>query len=613
MKKKHISITCFLLASLWSMAFGSSEKEKPNIILILTDDQGFDDYGFVQQAMETPNIDKIATEGIRFDRFYTAPACAPTRSALMTGRNYMRTGTSAVGFGAEAPHRDEYLLGQGMQAAGYSTAMVGKWNLGLSDGDLPSRRGFDEAWPIVRQDVRSYGRYEHTNAPFFHNGLYQGREKGWQVERVTDKALGFIEGHHQKPFFLYLAYSQPHEPWLCPKALQNKYIERGVGPEYAMFLGMMEQLDQQVGRILTSLQQNKLSDDTIVVFLGDNGPTPTTRILKINEDGSSSLTKDYYTMTQSEWRLRNPSGLRDKKASGWENAIRNRLSFYCPARYEPKVIDDMAIVTDVYPTLVALAGGKRRPDLPKLDGESLIPLMDGLPSTKPRVYFTAESGKPEQKEDGNGWRVRFSDESWPMDRRSSSLTLGHWSLVNDEGNWGLFDLSQDPAQKKNLKDQRPERFAHMQSLYHKEKTAIWNDPHAFSEPVQVIGYDTPQDAYLEMEGICRMKGKNHVTWANTFFHEIGAIQEMKIKALKESSYRVTLRALNVPAATRVALYVGDQWLEADLTEGSKYHKIGTLDLATGDHTLGVKVMASRDAKALKKMAMFSLHLKELKN
>ena len=263
----------------------ASSEAKPNIILIMTDDQGFDDYGFRQAPMKTPNMDKMATHGVRFDRFYTAPACAPTRSALMTGRNYLKTGTSAVGFGAEGPHQDEYLLSEAMQDAGYKTGMVGKWNLGLSDAELPSRRGFDQAWPIVQKEVRSYGRYTHFNAPFFHNGLYAGVENGWQVERVTDKAINFVKTNKKKPFFLYLAYAQPHEPWLCPQDYQQKYIALGFGQEYAMFMGMMEQLDDQIGRILDSLQANNIAEKTIVLFLGDNGPTPTTRILEQLPDG----------------------------------------------------------------------------------------------------------------------------------------------------------------------------------------------------------------------------------------------------------------------------------------------------------------------------------------
>ena len=119
-------------------------------------------------------------DGVQFTRFYTAAACAPTRSALMTGRNFMRTGTSAVGFGAESPHINEYFLSEAMKDAGYVTGMVvnESWS---SDAELPSRRGFDNAWPVIRDDVRSYGRYEHYNPSFFYNGNYSKRK--WMASR----------------------------------------------------------------------------------------------------------------------------------------------------------------------------------------------------------------------------------------------------------------------------------------------------------------------------------------------------------------------------------------------------------------------------------------------
>ena len=183
----------------------------------------------------------------------------------------------------------------------------------MSDAELPSRRGFDQAWPIVQKEVRSYGRYTHFNAPFFHNGLYAGVENGWQVERVTDKAINFVKTNKEKPFFLYLAYAQPHEPWLCPQDYQQKYIALGFGQEYSMFMGMMEQLDDQIGRILDSLQANNIAEKTIVLFLGDNGPTPTTRILEQQSDGWFRQTGKYYSLNKDEWARRNPSGFRGIK------------------------------------------------------------------------------------------------------------------------------------------------------------------------------------------------------------------------------------------------------------------------------------------------------------
>ena len=178
------------------------KADKPNIILILTDDQGFDDYGFCQDALETPVMDRLMKDGIQFTRFYTAAACAPTRASLMTGRNFMRTGTSAVGFGAEAPHADEYFLSEAMKDAGYITGMIGKWNLGLSDGDLPSRRGFDLAWPVVREDVRSYGRYEHFNPPFLKMGGTLEEKKDGKLKFVQIKRLILSRKIKMSPFFI---------------------------------------------------------------------------------------------------------------------------------------------------------------------------------------------------------------------------------------------------------------------------------------------------------------------------------------------------------------------------------------------------------------------------
>lgn len=591
-------ISIFFTAALFAAAL------PPNIVLILTDDQGFDDYGFRQPPLETPVMDQLMREGVQFTRFYTAAACAPTRSALMTGRNFMRTGTSAVGFGAEAPHLDEVFLSEELQDAGYVTGMMGKWNLGLSDAELPSRRGFEEAWPVVRDDVRSYGRYEHFKPPFFHNGTYAGREEGWQVERITDKAVGFIESNKDKPFLLYLPYASPHEPWLCRKELQQKYIDKGLNESYAMFLGMLDQLDTQVGRVLDAIESNGLSENTVILFFGDNGPTPSTRILKQLPDGYYTQTGESYTLNDEEWAARNPSGFRGKKATGWENAVRNRLSIYCPAKYNAGTVDDMTLVMDIYPTLLELAGVSRRPDAPKLDGMSLLPLLQKKTEWPVREYFSGETGKPQPYLDTGGWSYRFTKHSLPLDGRSTFFVSGDWSLVNDFGAWGLFDLSKDPQQKTDLKDEMPEKFAGMKQKYYAAFEDIQADPHAWTDPVQEVG----SEAYLEMECIYRFKGDNSVTWANTFMKEVGAVQEMKVRVAEPGTYKVNMRALGVPPETEIRFTAGRGTNDVLLTAGKGYHDLGTVHLNAGDQVFAFELLKSGDLDKVKKMELFSLSL-----
>ena len=608
---KTTSGLALLACLLTSSVVAEASESKPNIILIMTDDQGYDDYGFRQAPMQTPNMDRMAMKGVRFDRFYTAPACAPTRSALMTGRNYLKTGTSAVGFGAEGPHMDEYLLGEAMQDAGYATGMVGKWNLGLSDAELPSRRGFDEAWPIVQKEVRSYGRYTHFNAPFFHNGRYAGIEDGWQVERVTDKAIRFIESNKGAPFFLYLAYAQPHEPWLCPQEYQQKYIDQGVGPEYAMFMGMMQQLDEQIGRVLDSLETNQIAEDTIVLFLGDNGPTPTTRILEQQADGWFRQTGEYYSLDEQEWARRNPSGFREKKATGWECAVRNRLLVYCPAKYTPRVVTEQrTLVMDIYPTLVEWAGGIRPTYVSDLDGQSLASLIEGQGEWKAQDYFTSEAGKPQSHRNKDNWSYRFTEYTLPLDQRSSCFYSGDYVVVNDGGNWSLYNIIEDPKQRADLQNQMPEKFASMQKLYYSAFDEILSDPHAFSDPVQELNVTDGREGYIEMEGIYRVKGKNSVTWANTYFHELNAMQELKVDVLEAGEYAVTLRALGVPAETRIRFEAGTSVNEVDLVQGKKFHPMGRVRLDAGEQTFAFTLLETADLKGVGKMGLYSLSLKK---
>jgi hypothetical protein len=267
---------------------------------------------------------------------------------------------------------------------------------------------------------------------------------------------------------------------------------------------------------------------------------------------------------------------------------------------------------DIYPTLLEMAQGKRAEQHPSLDGHSLLPLLQGSSQWPERGYFTAETGKPEQAQPEEGWTHRFTEHSLPLNQRSSCFVQGHWSIVNDKGHWGLFDLSKDPQQKKNLKSQWPEQFSIMKEAYFKEKSVVWSDPHAFSDPVQVIGYEGDQDSYIEMEGMYKGSGRYSVTWANTFFLEPETTQILKIEERQGQRYEVSLRALSVPKGTEVALNVVGQNLQGMLMPGQKYHVLGELEIPKGTTEWSLSLLKTSEPQKLRKMEVFSLHLRKLK-
>ncbi len=375
-----------------------------------------------------------------------------------------------------------------------------------------------------------------------------------------------------------------------------------------MFMGMMEQLDTQVGRVLDTLEAQGLSDNTIVLFFGDNGPTPTTRILKQQEDGFYRLTREYYTQTDAEWAARNPSGFRSKKATGWENAVRNRLAIYCPARFESRMVPEMTLVMDLFPTLVEWAEGSRPEGKPTLDGRSLVPLLEGAGEWPERAYFTGETGRPVPQPVADGWQDRFTGQSLPPDQRSTCFVQGDWVVVNDHGTWGLFDLVNDPGQSADLSAAEPERFSVLQQRYAEVLKGIRQDPHAWSDPVQEVG----PSAYLEMEGIYRFRGDNAVTWANTFMKEVGAEQEMRIRVLEPGRYQVRLRALGVPPETRLRFTAATGSTESVLNPSQKLHDLGQVGLKAGDQVFALTLLETGDDDRVATMELFSLHLERMK-
>ncbi|MFN3193579.1 MAG: arylsulfatase [Aureliella sp.] len=399
-------IVAFLLVFVCSLTQASAAG-RPNVIVILTDDQGWGDLSLHgNQNLSTPNLDRLGRLGSRFDRFYVCPVCAPTRAEFLTGRYHPRGGVRGVTTGAERLDLDEKTIAQHFKSAGYATAAYGKWHNGMQYPYHPLARGFDDFYGFCSGHWGDY-----FSPQLEHNGrLVQGN--GYLVNDFTNRALEFIESNAAREFFLYLPMPTPHSPMQVP----DEYWNRHEGQELKSLGGekndedqeftraamaMVECIDQNVGRILSKLDELSLAKDTIIVFFCDNGPN------------------------SFRWN----GGMKGKKGSTDEGGVRSPLFICWPGQIRgDRVITQISGVIDLLPTLaelteVPLVGGK------PLDGMSLAPLLKGSVASFPN-------------------RLLFSH--W---NNKVSVRVQHFRL-DARGN--LYDMLLDPGQKKAVNDSNPE-------------------------------------------------------------------------------------------------------------------------------------------------------------
>ncbi len=394
---------------------GNAEsKRAPNVILILTDDQGWYEIGVNgNHNIRTPVMDRLASEGVRFTHFYASPVCSPTRASLMTGRHYQRTGAVDTYLGRDVMHTDEVTLGQVFQKSGYRTGCFGKWHLGRYMKYHPQNRGFD--------DYFGFWQYGFINRYDDSDELWSGKQPvftpGYITDVLTDQAIEFIHQNQSRPFFLYLPYNSPHVPHLVPDRFIEPYLKRGVPLAEARIYGMIESIDSNIGRLLKTVDDRGLRDDTIVLFMSDNG-------------GIGHFDK---------------LGLRGLKGSCYEGGVRVPFFARWPGRFPAgSVTDAMAQHIDILPTLCELTGAP----LPErqLDGKSLAPLLKSGGGVSPHDHLfhqwnrghpvlTSVAGDTELKA---SWAIRNAH--------------GQKLLMTGE----LYDLATDPGESRNLAEQNPD-------------------------------------------------------------------------------------------------------------------------------------------------------------
>ena len=403
---------------------GSREVEevvkRPNIILIMTDDQGWAQLGMRGDPdLETPNLDKLAAESVELERFYVTPVCAPTRAGLMTGRYHYRTGVTDTYLGRAMMAGDETTIAEMLRTGGYRTGIFGKWHLGDNYPMRAIDQGFDEA--IVH---RGGGIKQPSDPPgsdyfdpiLFHNGE-QKQYKGYCTDVFFDEAMRFIEASGDAPFFAYIPTNAPHSPYLVPDEYRERYEAKGLDDKDARIYGMITNIDDNVGRLLAYLDEKGLAQDTLVVFLTDNGPT-----------------------TQ-----RFTAGLRDQKASVYEGGIRAPFFIRWPGVLAPRKIDRIAAYIDVTPTLLS-AAQVSPPNLVRFDGVDLMPLLNG------RV-------EPEQWRPNRLIYIQAHRGDQPIRDRNMAVISQQFKLLQPKFfaeamprkvTYDLYDLEADPGEQEPL-------------------------------------------------------------------------------------------------------------------------------------------------------------------
>jgi len=412
--------------------------DRPNIILIMTDDQGYGDLGFHgNDAIRTPNLDALAAASTRFRQFYVSPVCAPTRSSLLTGRYTLRTGVFDTYNGGAIMAARETTLAEVLAAAGYRTAVFGKWHLGDSYPGRPGDQGFAESLVHLSGGVGQVGDYvnyhaldsSYFNPVLFHNGR-PVKTSGYCSDVYTDAAIRFIEANAGEPFFLYLAYNAPHTPLQVPRSYYDRYaaldsipgrsglLAAGVREEQLPSLdvirrlyGMITNIDDNVGRLLAQLEASGVREETLVIFLTDNGPQ----------------------------QFRYTAGLRARKGSVYEGGIRVPAFFYWPETLTGgREIDSYAAHIDVLPTLLGLAGIPL-PDTLDLDGRDWSAALQGAeaPAGERPLVFQWQRGYPEPY-------------------RNIAVRRGPYKLVGPAGGGlELYNLDDDPGERYDLSAGQP--------------------------------------------------------------------------------------------------------------------------------------------------------------
>jgi arylsulfatase A-like enzyme len=533
-------LCAILVFSVWTALHAA---EKPNVILIVADDQGYGDLSaHSNPVLKTPNMDRLYSESVRFTDFHVAPMCSPTRGQLMTGRDAMKSGCTAVCQGRSIPRRDIPTMANFFADSGYTTGHFGKWHLGDSYPFRPQDRGFQEtihhrAWGIT--SLADYWGNTYFDPVLNHNGV-DSKYQGYCTDIFFAEAMHWIEGKTkaEEPFFVYLPTNTPHVPNVCAEKYSAPYVGEHDGKKIpAEFYGMIANLDENLGKLEAFLNDTQLRDNTILIYMSDNG-----------------------TQSRQAQEIFN-AGMRDKKTSVYEGGHRVPCFVRWPAGglLSGKDIDELTQVQDLLPTLIELCDLRKGNNATAFDGASLADLMKGVANELADRKLV----------------VQYKVSGAPWD--PAVVLWDKWRLI---GGTELYHVGRDPGQAANVADQHSEVVKAMAVHYeawYAEAKPLFDRPrwiHVGTEkqnPMMLYAQDWVGDYCDNMGGLTRAT----------------AVGSWTIEVAQQGVYELELRRW--PIEADMALAAG---IAPDGKKGQRPIMAANVQIDGGNYTLD----AAPDAK-----------------
>ena len=537
---------------------GGGQALKPNVIILITDDQGYGDLAcHGNPVLKTPSLDKLHTESIRFTNFHVSPFCTPTRAALMTGRHPARTGAFRTASGRSTLKSTELTMAEYFAKAGYATGMIGKWHLGDNAPSRPMDQGFQHVvWHKaggIGQAADYWGNNQFDDT-YERNGTYE-KFQGYATDIWFTEAQHFVTQNKEKPFFLYLSLNAPHSPYKVPKKWSAPYKEKVTWKGGAEFYGMITNLDHNLGELRQKLSELNIADNTIFIFMTDNGSSNGTARMVLEEGAYRGFS----------------AGMKGMKSTVWEGGHRVPLFIHWPGGNLTGGQDrpQLSAHLDILPTLADLCGFALDESIPR-DGNSFTKALQSAEAEAPRDhYITQLHGGP-----------RFV--SQPVPYLSSCVAQGDWRLIEGEN---LYHLKDDPGQLRNIADKHPEVVAELRAIYDKHWQSISSEmtpaSYDLGNPAENPTHLCSQDWFLP---------QGNPPWN---FGEINQLKKItgpwNVNVVKAGTYKFTLRQFPEVAdkplvAIKAKLRIAGIEKEAAVKQGAK-EAIFTLELPAGKTTL----------------------------